>query len=77
MSADLCQSNRLVSGGARLSGSELNFTIATFFLQVSEDLLGRHRVFDAGNDFDGATAFTTGLDVEAKYTLQALCPGHR
>jgi len=46
-------------------------------LQVIEDLLDQHRVFDAGNDLDGAAAFTTGLDVDIEYTLQSLRPGHR
>jgi len=34
-----------------------------FVLQVLEDLLDHHGIFDAGNDFCGTTTFTTGLDV--------------
>ena len=31
-------------------------------VEVGEYLPNHRRVFDAGNDLDGATAFTTGLD---------------
>ena len=58
-------------------GQWVEFHQSDLFLQVSEDPLDQHRVFDAGNDFYGAAAFATGLDVDAKYTLQSLRPGHR
>ncbi|MFT7460893.1 MAG: hypothetical protein ACI909_003583, partial [Planctomycetota bacterium] len=34
------------------------------------------RIFDAGDDFHGATASTAGLDVNVKHPLDALCPRH-
>jgi len=35
-----------------------------------------HRVFDAGDDFDGAAAFRAGLDVDIEHPLEALSPTH-
>ncbi len=46
-------------------------------LQVIEDLLDHHRVFDAGDDFHGTAAGAAGLDVDIEYTLEPLCPCHR
>ena len=40
---------------------------------MGENLLDHHRVFDAGNDPDRPAAGSAGLDVDAKYALQALC----
>jgi len=33
---------------------------------VSEDLLDPHRVFNAGDNLDGAAAFAAGLDADAE-----------
>ena len=41
-------------------------------LQVVEDLLDDQRIFDAGDDLDGAAAALAGLDVDVEHTLQAL-----
>ncbi len=46
-------------------------------LQVIKDLLNHHRILKAGDHFDGATAFTTRLDIDVEYMLQALHPAHR
>ena len=46
-------------------------------VQVREDLLDHHRILDAGDDPDGATARPVGLHVDAKYALQALRIIHR
>ena len=35
-----------------------------FLLQMAEYLLDDHRVFNAGDDLDGATAFNAGLDID-------------
>ena len=43
-------------------------------LEMVEDLADDHRVFDAGDDPHRPAADPTGLDVDAKYALQALCP---
>ena len=37
----------------------------------------RHRVFDTGDHFDGASAFAARLDVDVEYPFKALCPCHR
>jgi hypothetical protein len=39
-----------------------------FFIQVGEDLLYDHRVLDAGDHFDGATAFTARFDINLNHT---------
>ena len=39
------------------------------FIQMSEYLVDDHRVFNAGDDFDGATAFGTSFDVDIEYSL--------
>ena len=46
------------------------------FLQMGEDLLDHHRVFNTGNDLDGAAAFTAGFHVDIEDALEALRPGH-
>ena len=43
------------------------------FLQVIEDLLDQHRGFDAGNDLDGAAAFSTGLNQEVRAAWDLFC----
>ncbi len=48
-----------------------------FVLQVIEDLLDHHWVFDAGNNLHCAATFTTGFDVDVANALQALRPAHR
>ena len=35
-----------------------------------------HRVLNAGNDAYITTAFVTGFNIDIKYPLQSLCPGH-
>ena len=57
-------------------GQPIRNLVFTPFLQVIEDLLDHHRVFDAGDDFDGAAAFTTSLDIDIEDTFEPLCPGH-
>ena len=46
-------------------------------MQVGQYLLDALRVFNAGNHFDGAAAFTARLDVDIENPLQSLGPGHR
>ncbi len=41
-------------------------------VQVSEDFLDHRRILDAGNDPDGATAGSAGLDVDVEHPFQAL-----
>ena len=38
-----------------------------FFIQVGEYLLDHRRIFNAGDHFDGATAFTARFDVDIEY----------
>ena len=38
-------------------------------IEVGENLVNDHRVFDASDDFDAATAFTANLDVNVKHPL--------
>ncbi|MFT4584370.1 MAG: hypothetical protein ACI915_001900 [Gammaproteobacteria bacterium] len=38
-----------------------------FALKVPEDLLNHHRIFDARDDLDVATAVLAGLDVDVTY----------
>ena len=58
-------------------GQRLGFRCLGFIGQVIEDFLDHHRVFDAGNDLNGAAAFTAGFNVDVEEALAALCPGHR
>ena len=48
-----------------------------FALEVGQDLLNHHRVFDAGGDLDAAAAGLAALDVDIEYALEALSPSHR
>jgi hypothetical protein len=41
-------------------------------LEVGQDLLNHHRVFDAGGDLDAAAAGLAALDVDVEYALEAL-----
>ena len=41
---------------------------------MGEELVDHHRIFDAGDDLDDATAAVAGLDVDVEHTLQVL-PG--
>jgi len=41
---------------------------------MGENLLNDRRIFNAGDHFHRAAAFTTGLDVNAEYSFQALSP---
>jgi hypothetical protein len=43
-------------------------------IKVSQNLLDHRRGFDAGDDLHRPAAYTAGLDVNAEYALQALCP---
>jgi hypothetical protein len=47
-----------------------------FALKVRENLLVHHRIFDAGDDLDVATAALAYLDVDGENALQSLRPGH-
>jgi hypothetical protein len=49
---------------------------SVFAAQVSKDLLNHHRIFDAGNHPDVATAALADLDVDVEDPFQALRPGH-
>ena len=49
---------------------------SVFAVQVGENLLDHHRVFDAGDDLYGATAAFAGFDVDVEHPFQALRPGH-
>jgi hypothetical protein len=48
-----------------------------FLPKVIEDLPDHLGVFDAGNHLHRTGAFATGLNVDIKYTLEALRSGHR
>ena len=45
--------------------------------EMIEDALDHHRVFNAGNHPHCAAAVLAGIDVDAKYPLQAPCLGSR
>ena len=47
-----------------------------FFVQVGEYLVNDYWIFDAGDHFDGAAAFTACLNVDIENALQSLSPGH-
>jgi hypothetical protein len=40
------------------------FCTSGFFVQVGEDILDNHRVFNAGDDFHRPTAVATGFDID-------------
>jgi hypothetical protein len=40
-----------------------------FTIQVVEYFVDYNKIFDAGDDFHGATASTAGLDVDTEHTL--------
>lgn len=44
-------------------------------LQMGENFLNNHWIFDAGDDFHCAAAFPAGFDVDYEYAFQALSPG--
>ena len=44
--------------------------------QVGEDHVNHCRILDAGDDFDGTAALTSGFDVDVEHALEALCPRH-
>jgi len=43
---------------------------------VNQYLLDDYRIFDTGNDLDGAAAFTARFDVNTEHALEPLCPSH-
>jgi len=43
-------------------------------LQVIDDPLDHHQVFDAGNQLHQTTAFSAGVDIDVVNTLEPLCP---
>ena len=45
---------------------------SSFVVEVVEDLLKHHQIFDAGDKFDVAAAALADFDIE--HTLEALCP---
>jgi len=47
-----------------------------FFLQMHQDLLNNHWVFDAGNDLRCSSADSARLNVNPENPLQPLRPGH-
>lgn len=57
-------------------GQEAPALPSALLTKVGEDLLDYHRGLNAGDDPHHATAGRAGLDVDAKYPFQALCPGH-
>ena len=48
-----------------------------FVVQVGQNSLDHRRVFNAGNDLDLPGAPLTGLNIDIKYPLEPLHPGHR
>ena len=58
------------------SGLWIGLGCFVFLLQVIEDFLDDHRVFDTGDDFHGAAARLADLDVDVEYPLEALRPRH-
>jgi len=60
-----------------LRWSRVRFCRRPALIEVSEDLLDHHRILGAGNDLDGATIGTVGLDVDFERPLQAPRPGYR
>ncbi len=47
-----------------------------FALEVPEDLINYHWIFDAGDDLDVAAAVLAGLDVDVENALEPLRPAH-
>jgi hypothetical protein len=45
-------------------------------MQVNQYLLDDHWILDAGNDLDGAAAFTARFDINTEHALEPLCPSH-
>ena len=45
-------------------------------MPVGEYLVNDQWIFNAGDDFDGATAFTARFDVDIEHPFEPLCPGH-
>jgi hypothetical protein len=62
-------------GGALHSGSGAAATGDSFSSRCKY-LPGHHRVFNAGNNPDVATAFAAGFDIDIEHSLQSLCPSH-
>ena len=51
--------------GGPAFGQRVGIFCFSFFLQVIEDLLDHYRVFDAGNDFNDATALNVWREYSA------------
>ena len=43
---------------------------------MGENFVDDHRVFNTGDHFDGATAFTAGFDVDVEHPLEPLSSTH-
>jgi hypothetical protein len=43
-------------------------------VEVGEDLVDHHRIFDAGDDLDGTAATLADVGVDVENALQALFP---
>jgi hypothetical protein len=48
-----------------------------FAVQMGQDSLDYRRIFKACDDLDLPSTALAGLDIDVKYTLEPLHPGHR
>ena len=51
-------------------------SLGRFLLKVFKDQLNHLGIFDAGNDFDLATAVFTDLNIDVQDAFESLHPGH-
>ena len=70
------QSNQTACGGCPAFRQRWGFYRRGFFIQVGKYLVNDRRIFNTGDDFDGATAFAARLNVDIEYALETLRPGH-
>ena len=47
-----------------------------YAIQVSEYFFDHTRIFNAGDDFDGAATFWARFNVDVEHPFEPLCPGH-
>ena len=68
---------RTALSGHPALGQWVEFFSFRFSLEMCKYLLDHHRIFDTGNHSDRTTVCVTGRYIDMKYSLEALCPGHR
>lgn len=69
-----CRTGQPAAPSSETTGGVVCFD---FFLQVIKYLPDHHRVFNAGDNLHGATAFLADIYVEVEHPLEALGIGFR